>query len=389
VVVEVVDAVVVEHRLHAVDLDELIPGPEAVLDDEERFLPAFPELVDDQAQSDGIDLPSPLARREHRVGDAADDVALAAHELVGVGGVRDRHVVAERHEIDRVAQVCAVFVGDVELDALLAERAQEVPGVGPSGVHVAEGEVGVVQLPHRERVGGGGGERIDRHRDDHAPHLSAGGDLAGDPRGPGGCHQLMVHRLVQVSLGQVVARGDARRHERLVQYRVDLVEGQPVPHATAVPLEERAGVPLVEPDHAAVGPAAVLVGQVQRRLVVRDGDERLDSVFLELVEHPVVERQPGLVRLGLVAVREDAAPRDREPEHREAHLGEQGDVLRVAVVEVDGFELEVVGGGPGGAGRPQPLGQHVLHGQPLAVLVVGALDLVGGDGTAPEESLGE
>ena len=200
----------------------------------------------------------------------------------------------------------------------------------------------------------------------------------------------MVDGLVEVLLAEpVLGRGDAAGQEGLMEHGVDLVEGEPVLDPLAIALEQGAGVALEEADEAAVGPAVVGAGQVERGLVVADGDQRLDAVLLELVEDPVVEGQPLLVGLGLVTEREDAAPGDGEAEDLEAHLRQQGDVLGVTVVEVDGLELEVVRcGGLGGRGQDAP-GHDVLDGQALAVLVVGALDLVGGGGSAPQEAAGE
>ena len=51
--------------------------------------------------------------------------------------------------------------------------------------------------------------------------------------------------------------------------------------------------------------------------------------------------------------------------------------------------LRLSGGRPVGAGRHDALRHHVLDRQALAALVVGALDLVGGGGPAPQEALGE
>ena len=268
-VVEVRDAVVVDDRLLAVDLDEPVAGAEAVLDDEQRLLPAVPELVQHETQAHRVDLPTPLARRQRRVGHAAHDVAFAGRALRGVGGLGDRHVVAERHEIDRVGEVVAVLIGDVELDALLAQRAQEVPRVGAAGVHVAVDEVAVVGIHHGNRVVRRRRQRIDRHRQHHAADLRLGSHLAGDARGAGGCHELVVHRLVQLLLGNTgLGDGDAAAHERSVQQRIDLVEGQPVLHATAEALEQRAGVALVEADEVAVRPPAVLLGETRGQMRV-------------------------------------------------------------------------------------------------------------------------
>ena len=82
-VVEVVDPVVVEHGLHAVDLDELVLGAQAVLDDEQRLLPPVPELVEHHPQALRVDLPAPLAGRRVGFGHATHEVALAGDLLAG------------------------------------------------------------------------------------------------------------------------------------------------------------------------------------------------------------------------------------------------------------------------------------------------------------------
>ena len=112
-------------------------------------------------------------------------------------------------------------------------------------------------------------------------------------------------------------------------------------------------------------------------------------MLLELIEDAVIESQPLLVGLGLVAAGEDTAPGDGEAEDLEAHLREQGDVLSVSVVEVDRLELEVVRCGSLSGRGHDASGHDVLNGQALTVLVVGALDLVGGGGPSPQEAAGE
>ena len=72
-------------------------------------------------------------------------------------------------------QVLPVLVCDLQLDAVLPEAAQQVPGILTAAVDVAE-SVGI--------VGGVRGQRVDRHRQDHAPHLGGGHDLPGQPGGP-------------------------------------------------------------------------------------------------------------------------------------------------------------------------------------------------------------
>ena len=248
----------------------------------------------------------------------------------------------------------------------------------------------MVGLHHRDHVGGVRGQRVDRHRQDHAAHLDAGVGLVRDLGRQRRGDQLVVHRLEELGLGQLILGGaDAARHERHVDHRVDLVERQPVLHLGGVPVEQHPHVALVEPDHLATDPAVVRLGQVQRRLVVGDRHEGFDAVLVALVEHAVVEREALLVRLRVVPVREDPAPRDGQPEHREAHLGEQRDVLDVPVVEVDRDQLEVVRGRLRGARCHHPVRRDVLDRQSLAALVEPSLELVGSRGATPEEAFRE
>ena len=66
-----------------------------------------------------------------------------------------------------------------------------------------------------------------------------------------------------------------------VQHGVDLVERQPVFYLLPIARKDRAHVPLVEADEVMTHPAVVCFGKVERRLVVRDRDERLDAVSQE------------------------------------------------------------------------------------------------------------
>ena len=205
VVVQVGDPVVVEHGRDAVDLDQLVAGAQAVLDDEQRLLPAVPELVGTIRRPTGsICQPQALAGRV-RVGHPAEDVALDRGPARGRRGLADAHVVAERHEVDGVREQLPVVVGDVQVDAVLAEVPQHVAGVGAAGVHVAEHQVAVVGLHHGDDVGGVGGQRVGRHRQDHAADLRTGHRLVRDPGGQGAGDQLVVDRLVQVARRQLAS----------------------------------------------------------------------------------------------------------------------------------------------------------------------------------------
>ena len=254
-------------------------------------------------------------------------------------------------------------------------------------MNVAEEQGLVVGLHRGHDVGGVGRQRVGRQRQDHAADLGVGCRLVRDPGRQRAGHQLVVDRLVQIGRRQLLLGSvDRSAHEWLVQHRVDLVEGQPVLHLRTVSVEQDPYVALVEPDEVSADPAVVLLCERQRRLVVGDRHQRLDAVPGELVEHGVVEGQALLIGCLVVTVGKDPAPGDREAEYREAHLGQERDVLGIAVVEVDPDELEVVGGRPRRPGADDAPGHHVLDRQALATLVVGTLQLVRGGGAAPEEA---
>ena len=98
--------------------------------------------------------------------------------------------------------------------------------------------------------------------------------------------------------------------------------------------------------------------------------------------------------MGVVAVGEDAAPRDGHAEHGKAHLGEQRDVLLVVMVKVDtvmvGVEAVRVDVDRNLARLLVAATQEVVvDRRTAAVNVPSALKLIGGRGAAPIETLGE
>ena len=113
---------------------------------------------------------------------------------------------------------------------------------------------------------------------------------------------------------------------------------------------------------------------------VRDGHEGLDPVLAAAAEHVLVESEPGLVGLLLVAIGEDAAPGDGEANTVDAKLLAQLQVHRILVVEVGG-----------GIGREATLGfQKVVPGNLALTVSAGlALYLVGSSGAAKDKVLGK
>jgi hypothetical protein len=131
-----------------------------------------------------------------------------------------------------------------------------------------------------------------------------------------------------------------------------------------------------EPVGGSVGVPAALLGEPVRRREVVVGEDGCDAALVAGGEHPavVVELGPGEpALLGL-----DPRPLDRQAVGVEPCVGEELDVLGVAVVTVAGIARglgeERVGG---------PLGGPHVGG------AVPAFDLVAGGGGSPEEPFGE
>ena len=265
----------------------------------------------------------------------------------------------------------------------------------PARLHVHEEEVLLVLDLRRADVLGAAGVGVVASRGEHAAHLVLRVDLVGDLGGPGAGHELVVRGAVLGLAGILPGlEDDAGTHKGTVQDHVHLVERDPPAHEAAVAVEEHRHEPLVELNKGAVSPGAVLLDEVDGAVEVRDGHEGLDPVLAAAAEHVLVEGEPGLVGLLLVAVGKDAAPGDGEAKDLEAHLREEGYVLAVAVVEVDARLGRVVVPGLEVEHAPQaathvvalrPVWDDVDIGKAAAALVITSLALVGGGGSSPKE----
>ena len=119
-------------------------------------------------------------------------------------------------------------------------------------------------------------------------------------------------------------------------HHVLLVDGQPVLHAVVIAVDNGLCVREENLNQLTRCPAVVALDQGVRQLVVRQRHQRRDAVGDAAVEDLVVEREAGLVGLA-VALGEDTAPVDGHTEDVPAHLGEEGDVLLIVMIEVGGL----------------------------------------------------
>ena len=326
------------------------------------------------------------------------------------------HVIGVGDKVDRPrTQDLLVTLAELHRHAVALPHALCKRGVRAAHLDIGAIPEGVLVLDlRRDDVLGVAGERVSRRSTgDHAAHQILRVDLVGPLDGAGARDELIVQALVAVLYhGVRHVRNELERHERTV----DLVKREPVLDQALVLAEEYFGEAVVQRDDFAIGPATELFLDIKGRVVMADGNQRLDAVFLELLENRTVEVETRLIRLLLDALGEDAAPGDGHAEHLESHLGKQRDVLLVMMVEVDGLMIGVVlpiqdrsarlfgngrelgelgrgaighpdgdvAGGIGGADSG-----HIGARGTAPVDVPSALALIGGRGTAPIEALGK
>ena len=171
---------------------------------------------------------------------------------------------------------------------------------------------------------------------------------------------------------------------------IDLVEREPVAALAPEMLHDSFGILHIAVNSLTRSPAVDLLAHSKGHLVMAQRHEWLDAVLAALVHHAIVKRKASLVGLTFESRWEDARPVYRETKDPEPHLGEQGDVLFVVMVEiytiVTGIELAGVE-----LGRDLTrvvmvaVGGHIHAARTLAVYIPGSLELIGGSRAAPKK----
>ena len=329
-------------------------------------------------------------RVRHAAFEAGNGVAGAAFGFHRVG-----HVVAEAEvSASAFAQDLRIAIFHLDVEAAALPLIQHIARVVTAQLDVGKDVALAHRLLGKHDIFRFAGVRVEGDHRQHAADLHVRVDAprrfhrqrAGDEL----MVQHLVHGLFRIVMLGIDHPGAAVAEQRRapVALVVDLVEGHPVFHFVLIALENHFGKAHKEIDHFAVGPAAVLLHQVQGHLEVGEGDHRLDVVFQQLVEHVVVELQSLFIRLGFVTLREDAGPGDGGAEAFEAHLGEQFDVFFVAAVEIDRLVVGVIFAGFDLVGdftrhAVRPAGQHVADAGAFAALIPAAFNLMRGNRAAP------
>ena len=175
---------------------------------------------------------------------------------------------------------------------------------------------------------------------------------------------------------------------------IDLIKSKPIFDLVLIAAENRLCIAEEESDGLSGVEAVIFCHDAPRNLVVAQGHQRLNSVPGALIKYLIVECQPRLIGLLIVAVRKDPSPVDGQPEAGKAHLREQRDILFIAMVKVNrlmaGIKCRRIRLGKKSSGRVHiTTEQHVRDAESLAVLQIGSLALIGRYGASPQKILGK
>ena len=213
------------------------------------------------------------------------------------------------------------------------------------------------------------------------------------------CDKLMVQRL-QTLLRVIflMAQVEGARVENTETHvvakghhaAINLVEREPVAALALEMLHDGLGILHIAVNSLARSPAIDLLAHGKGHLVMTQCHERLDAVLMALVHHAIVKREASVVGLIFESRWEDARPVHRETKDLESHLGEQGDVFFVVMVEIDtivtGIELVGVELGRDLARVVMvAISSHIHATRTLAVYVPGSLELIGSSRAAPKK----
>ena len=123
---------------------------------------------------------------------------------------------------------------------------------------------------------------------------------------------------------------------------------------------------------------------------MRQGNDRLDALGQHIVEQFIIKGQSRFVWLLFIPVGENTCPCNRCAQAAETHFGKQVDILAEMMIEIDGFVVGVVFARYDvcrdlAQDIPCARGHHISGTDALAAFTIGAFDLMGGNGAAPQK----
>ena len=76
---------------------------------------------------------------------------------------------------------------------------------------------------------------------------------------------------------------------------------------------------------------------MHRHIKVAERHQRFDMIFPALLEDGTVKSDAFRIRRQFITIGIETAPGNRSAEHAEPHFRHQRDILRIAVIEIDGI----------------------------------------------------
>ena len=117
----------------------------------------------------------------------------------------------------------------------------------------------------------------------------------------------LIHTLLE-ALFPAEFRNDASRRERVAHDAVNFIEVQPELHIQTVFFKAGSCKTDKAVNHMPVRPAVVMLGQIQRHLIMRQRDQRFDVILLHFREQAMVERNSFRIRRFFFACRVQSRP---------------------------------------------------------------------------------
>ena len=128
------------------------------------------------------------------------------------------------------------------------------------------------------------------------------------------CHQFMVNCL-EHDLFRIIMLGENDTGVSPATYIplglhlvINLVKGHPVSDLVLVPFHHGNGIPHKKIHHLTINPAAVHLSKMVWHLKMAKGNDWLDTILQQFIEQIIIETQAGLIRLFLIAIRENTTP---------------------------------------------------------------------------------
>ena len=134
-------------------------------------------------------------------------------------------------------------------------------------------------------------------------------------------HQLMVGRLI-LYLHFVLSLMERNpcAHKGKMHKHINLIKCHPIPHFPMKPLKNNLTVTQIRVNQLPASPGTIFLLQSQRYIKMTDGNNRLNMVAKQLIDHFLIKTQPFLVGYILLPGGKNPRPSKRKTITLKSHL---------------------------------------------------------------------